>query len=286
MSRCYAVGLADYPLSVPETGVDDPFTRITRPQLNFAPPYAEFAASPEGFRFWWLQLQYVFDLPNPHRFPRLMIDDPDLLRKIRRYQQVCKQLSVSTLLSFDGSTKLSWKQGDDEPIVTTVAPTVEAIRGVSATFRQIASDNELASYTAVRKAIGIAIENQADEHRDQRREWQKKWNRARGQLNMFSLRFLVERKMHSEMGHSAPDQWASDADVKPLSLIRKFQYGDLLHWGDTRDDLEDLQRNDAASHALSFHKFLTSIIQLSHFYLGYAQLTARVAPRRDASDLG
>ena len=78
------------------------------------------------------------------------------------------------------------------------------------------------------------------------------------------------------MGHVNPGRWAPDADVTPLVLIKKFQYGDLLHWGNARDDLDGL-RQDAVTHARSFHQFPTSVIQLSHFYLGYARLAARAA---------
>jgi hypothetical protein len=251
------------------------YSRISRPELNFAPPFATLASNAEGFNFWWMQMQYVFDLPNPHRFPKLRIADCGDAKRLRRYERVCEELAQSTLLSYNGGFTLSWKQGDDAPRVETDAPPVEVIRGVCATFRQVASDNELASYTSVRKIIGAAIEVQDDEHRDQRREWQKRWNRARGQLNMFSLKYLAESKIHAELGHRSPGESATDADARPLALIKKFQYGDLLHWGDTRDDLEDLQQ-DAVQYAIAFHQFLTSVIQLSHFYLGYACIASRV----------
>lgn len=246
--------------------------RVSRPELNFAPPFADLAVNAEGFNYWWTQLQYVFDLPNPHRFPRLTVGNVEDARRLKRFVAISKQLAEGTLLSYPGELTLTWNAGE-APKVATDKPSIEAIRGFCVTFRQVASDNEAASYTAVRKVIGRLIHEQKDAEQDQRTEWHARWNRARGKLNAYSLRFLAESKIHSELGY--PNNQASEADVKPLVLIKKFQYGDLLHWGDTRDDVDKLV-GDEVTYAFEYHQFVTSLIQLTHFYLGYACLVERV----------
>ncbi|CAL9296414.1 hypothetical protein SUDANB52_02536 [Streptomyces sp. SudanB52_2052] len=62
-----------------------------------------------------------------------------------------------------------------------------------------------------------------------------------------------------------------NADVKPEALVRLFQYGDLIHWGEGAEELGHLS-NDEFNHAWNTLRYLEIVIQLSHFYLGYSLL--------------
>jgi len=240
--------------------------------LKFAPPYADRATHPDGFAYWWQLMQAVFDLPNPHAFPRLRIDRHEDREPLERYVSLCEELADSTLLSHNGRVSIGVVDG-----VTTTSidmPSTEAMRGMSVLFRQFHSDAELGGYSAVRKIIGRYSHDQQDDERDQRMELQRSWNRARGLLNARLLKTMADRKALDIISGGQNTMPLPGDEVKPLELISTFQYGDLIHWGEKRHLLETLKGDDV-DFKFRTHYFAESMIQLSHFYLGYSLIVAR-----------
>ncbi|CAL9609650.1 hypothetical protein [Streptomyces sp. SudanB52_2052] len=246
-------------------------TALPQP-LRFPPPYADRTTNPSGYSYWWQLFKIVFDLPDPRRFPSLRGFSTDELAVIKRYIACCEELSESTVLSSRGGIRLSVQRapdGSQKEKLTAEFPPREAIRGTTVLWRQLYSNEERASYTKVRKIIGRRIHDTLDSERDRRDEVQRRWNRAHGQLRAYLLTFLADRTVCEARG------WSTDmlpnADVKPEALVRLFQYGDLIHWGEGAEELGHLS-NDEFNHAWNTLRYLEIVIQLSHFYLGYSLL--------------
>ena len=246
-------------------------TALPQP-LRFPPPYADRTTNPSGYAYWWQLFKLVFNLPDPRKFPRLTGFQADELGVIRRYISCCEELSESTVLSSSGGVTVNLKRADDGRTQQTVSaefPPREAIRGTTVLFRQLYSTEERASYTKVRKIIGRRIHECADKDRDHRDEMQRRWNKAHGQLRAYLLTFLADRTVCEARG------WATNmipnADVKPEAMIKLFQYGDLIHWGEGAEELSRLSE-DEFNQAWNTLHYLETMIQLSHFYLGYSLL--------------
>jgi len=239
--------------------------------LDFPPPYVENAKDQEGFSYWWQLIKYVFDLPDPHLFPPLSGFSAEERIVLLRYVAMCRELAESTVLSYEGGIEFKTKNGN--VTFTADEPPREAIRGTVVLFRQLASDDERASYSTVRKIIGRRIHEVVDEHSGQRDEWQRRWNRARAALMSGMLTAMADRKVIDSMGGSR-DVPVPGEDVRPTELISLFQYGDLIHWDKQREAMGALVADDFM-HKFRTLQFLEVIIQLSHVYLGYSILVRR-----------
>jgi hypothetical protein len=246
-------------------------TALPQP-LRFPPPYADRTKNPAGYAYWWQLFKLVFDLPDPRGFPPLTGFQPAELEVIRRYIASCEELSESTVLSSNGGVTVNIKRGDDgstHETVTANFPPREAIRGTTVLFRQLYSTKERASYSAVRKLVGRRIHECADTDRDRRDQTQKSWNKAQGQLRAYLLTFLADRAACEAKGWGTA--MIPNADVKPEEVVKLFQYGDLIHWGEGAEAFGKLSE-DKFNHAWNTLHYLETMIQLSHFYLGYSLL--------------
>jgi hypothetical protein len=248
-------------------------------RLRFPPPYADRSSNPDGYSYWWQLFRLVFDLPDPSKFPKLSgFSDEEIIR-IRRFVSCCEELAESTLLSHKVSLKLNWTNSEDgtqTEKITADFPPRESVRGTTVLFRQIYSNEELASYNAVRKIIGRRAAEQGDEHRDHRTEMQKRWNGAQGKLRAYLLTYLADKMVHDSLKTSGqPDGLALPGhDVKPEAIIRLFQYGDLIHWGSGAQEMGELTQSEFLLKWNTMH-YLEVVTQLSHFYLGYSMIARK-----------
>lgn len=91
-----AVPDANGNLNVRTTG---PEQLIVEHPLQFPAPLAEHGSEPEPFEFWWKQLAFVFELPDPRMFPAV----PDPLQDerqaiVNRYMAVAEDLARSRVI--------------------------------------------------------------------------------------------------------------------------------------------------------------------------------------------
>lgn len=194
---------------------------------------------------------------------------------LKRYVDVCEELAESSVLSHDGGFTVTVEEGKER--IEANFPPKEAIRGTAVLFRQLASAEEEASYRKVRKAIGRRIHEVADERQDEREDYQRSWNRAHGQLQANLLTAMVDRKVvRQQSGHESVP--VVGEGVGPQELLSLFQYGDLIHWGKHAAALRTLAGDDFA-YTRAMYDYLSVVIQLSHFYLGYSLLVARALAR-------
>ncbi|QQQ80154.1 hypothetical protein IOD16_18255 [Saccharothrix sp. 6-C] len=247
--------------------------------LSFAPPYASRSTNPDGYRYWWQLIRFVFDLPDPNKFPPLEGFTPDELRVLERYVDTCYELSESTVLSSKGGIRVSFKDGVEQ--VSADLPSKEALRGTVVLFRQLASTEEPASYNKTRKIIGRRVNFQADSRRDERIEWQQRWNRAHGLLSASLLTAMADRKVIERMG-GASSLPVPGEDVKPQEILSLFQYGDLIHWARNAEEMQALMKDEFLIKWRTV-QFIEVVIQLSHFYMGYSLLVSTAIKRSAGS---
>src|SRR5690606_16458838 len=142
-------------------------------------------------------------------------------------------------------------------------------------FRQFYSPAEHASFTMIYNiAYQMAIK-QDDANRDRRTSELKAWRKAQARLRGLDLKTLVQLKMRDEGLYPDVPGASVEGENGPGSeyIISLFNYGEYIHWGDRRSELEALGRSPLED-AFSRMKFLSCVGGLSHLYLGFAVLVA------------
>lgn len=238
-------------------------------RLRFAPPYLEYASEPDGFYFHWRKLQYAFALSDPAKFPAIpgALDSQDR-DAVKRYVKACKELATYSLLNHGGGiTVTATPEGET---LAVDSPSKEALRGFAVLFRQIHSDgNEPASFKVVRSVLSKTSAKADDEHVKARLGLIKRWHGARSQLLQHSLSDIVASKIQE--AHLAQAVPAIQREHSPAQLLDLFNYGEYIHWGDQRAKHAALFQDEVGG-ALTEFGFQQILIELAHFYFGYAKL--------------
>lgn len=239
--------------------------------LRFPAPRIHRADDPEGFEHWWRQLQYVFGLPDPRLFPSLpqplSVTDADLVdRFVRTTHDLADSLVMNAPGEFSGSFD---KEGEEQ--VHVDFPARDAQAGFTVFLRQCHADGEPTRYRRVYNVLWLAASAAADASRERRLEELRAWYEALTLLRQKSVRQLVRDRFVSEEG------WEVFDDHEPRSpdkLLRIYQYGDLIHWGDLRGEVVKDDRTYEA--ARQRYEFFGAAIGLAHALVGFGEL-ARVA---------
>ena len=163
---------------------------------------------------------------------------------------------------------LCFTRGEPEPQIIRGGPPAEALRGTTVLFRQLASNDEPASFLKVRKIIGKHVHETSDAQRGKREELHTAWKRAHAGLREGLLRTTADLKVANAIHRNQP---VGGEDVRPQHVLSLFQYGDLIHWGRHAADFEVLA-SDGFDYSMARSHFIDVLMQLSHFYLGYAVL--------------
>lgn len=239
-------------------------------ELSFEPPLQRFGKDgAKGFRHYWEKLDYVFGLPDPSAFPQLSIqgDDRD---SVLRFIEVCLRLAKFSVINDDTRLR-GYKSTEDGEwhIQVSDYPSDESFVGASALFRQLHNDGEPACFTNAHNALFKAMKTLTNDERDASKSVVLQWKDARGKLMNHTLQTLTALKA----SNATLDKPLSYGNVNPDTLIRTFNYGDSLHFGDARAQLDDLMADPF--HA-AYYKYaaLLSIVGLSHLYFGFAELLA------------
>ncbi len=247
-----------------------PLEDTIRPvELKFNPPLQDFGTNPSAFQYHWERLTFYFNLPNPADFPKLPLSgqDKDI---VDRYIATCRNLAGYTEIN-DASGGMNVKSEKGSWTLTANLPTHQEFTGISATFRQIHSDKENASFIAARRAIEQSIRILEDEESQQKtRAVIKEWSRARQALSKKMLETLICEEL---MATAPPETPRSLQGIEPDKIITTYNYGETLHWGNYREALKGLEDDPNNE---KFHKIccIHSIAQLSHLYFGFAELCA------------
>ncbi|CAM2778307.1 hypothetical protein RHDE110596_00620 [Prescottella defluvii] len=238
-------------------------------ELKFPAPLKEFARDPMGFDYHWGRLTYLFDLDDPAEFPYLrgFLSESERAAA-QRFVETCKNLASYSVVNDDGGMTLSSHNG--EWSVDGDLPSHEAFTGFSTTFRQIHNAGDEASFSKImaflEKAAGELEEAQAKETR----EILQSWRSSRGKLMDKMAATLICERLQPD---NRPDVPKTFMGVKPDEIIVTYNYGDSLHWGKHRERLAEMT-SDPYNETFYKHACVTAMIQLSHFYFGFAELVA------------
>ncbi|EME52306.1 hypothetical protein G352_24757 [Rhodococcus ruber BKS 20-38] len=239
-------------------------------ELKFPAPLQEYATDPKGFLYHWESLTYLFSLDDPTYFPVLgshLSDDET--KAAQRFIQTCQNLASYSVLNDSRSLKITSKGGDNWT-VTSDFPSHEAFTGFSVTFRQLHNDGEDASFSKVYRVLNKVAGQLDEDEAKSTREVLNAWRDARKSLMKKMVATLVCERLQAGAPATAPKSFQG---IVPDELIRTFNYGDSLHWGDDREKLANLL-DDEYNENFHKHACLTAMTQLSHLYFGFAELAA------------
>jgi hypothetical protein len=147
-------------------------------------------------------------------------------------------------------------------------PSHEAFTGFSVTFRQIHNAGDEASFSKVFKFIEQATGQLDQAQAQEARMILQRWREARGKLMNKMMTTLICERLQPPNSPHIPK---SLQGVKPEEVIMNFNYGDTLHWGERRESLAAMT-NDPHNETFYRHACIVAMIELSHFYFGFAEL--------------
>ncbi|MBB2923759.1 hypothetical protein [Cellulomonas cellasea] len=239
--------------------------------VKFPPPYAHRAANPDAFSFMWMKLHYVFNLPDPYAFPTVDGFAEDERRELARYVANCAELAESSLLSHVGSLTIKYSSDDGVVDVTHDSTAKDALRGASVLFRLVAAESETGGFGRTRRIIERRVATSETPPVADALVVTKTWRAARGKLSARMLDNIANEKMFEDGIGGFPAD-TMNAGSSPTQLISMFDYGDLIHQGRQLEAFEK-SREDPHGHSRAEFEHVGALLQLSHFYLGYAVLT-------------
>lgn len=240
-------------------------------ELMFEPPHAELAVdtAAEAFQMVWEKLTYAFRLPDPAQFPALdEITDEDR-EKLRHYTTVCRKLAGYSALSFTGAFTVKWtaRAGVQEQWMGVEFPPDEQMVALATRFRQL--NNERDKLTAFSSASGTIMRLVRD--RPDLAPVVKQWREARAALLNRTLSTVVCSMLLPVHAMEYEPPIISYGNRKPSDLFTTFFYADLLHVTDSVADLVEIQ-SDEGNGVYHLYGFLSSVLALTHLYLGFAVL--------------
>lgn len=255
--------------------------RLPRP-MAFKPPMIDRASNPDGFDFYWQQIHYAFDLPDPGTFPPLSGFSLAELDVLRRFVETAEKLAGSSLLnSSDGVVIEISEAGDSRPEkVETSWSAADITTGFATLFRQIYADDEKASFNAVQAILMRHTKATSDAHQATRDAMLRAWGSAIGKSRQQSVRKSALLKMMDErLAPRLPDyelEHYPDPET-PAQTISTYFYGDHIHWDDRHGHASVVAGRDPFDDALYRMAFLEAVAGLSHLFIGYAVLVRAAA---------
>lgn len=240
--------------------------------LKFDPPLQAFGTNEKAFSMHWQQITYLFNLDDPIAFSDLrsgLTEDKRTL--LTRYIQTCCRLARYSTISGDSSVVLS-TNADGESSVHANLPSDEAFVGFSTSFRQLHNKNEKASFTKAWKVLNTALNSliESDKAPVSDRDALTAWKEARNKLSSKTAPTMI---CESLVPDSLDEKPLSLKGINPDDLIRTYNYGDTIHWGNNREDYAELTSDPSYEKFYSFC-CVSSMVSLSHLYFGFAELIA------------
>lgn len=240
--------------------------------LAFDPPLIEHAttdAGRKGFHHIWEKLNFAFALPDPAQFPRLpALTDEDRVI-LERFVQVCRQLAGYSAINDDSRLSYKFKGSLADTEFNIDYPSEESFTAAAVRFRQLHSGREAAPFDKAKGRLSKAVQQLPEKQRSESKDILEQWKAARGKLMTELLETIVCRK--AAPPNPPPDFPLSYYNIHPEDLITTFQYGDLIHFSERRENLKALTAN-STNEAYYRYAVLLAITSLSHLYFGFALL--------------
>jgi hypothetical protein len=259
------------------------FESLLQPRpLPFKSPMIDRASNPDGFDFYWQQIHYAFDLPDPESFPPLSGFSAEELNVLRRFVDTAENLAASSLLnSSDGVTIHIPDDNNPGPEeVETNWSAADVTTGFATLFRQIYADDEKASFNTVQAILMRHTKATADADQATRDAILRAWGSAVGKSRQQSVRKSALLKMMDEgLAPRLPDHELErypDPET-PAQTISTYFYGDHIHWDDKHGHASVVSGRDPFDDAWHRMAFLEAVAGLSHLFIGYAALARTAA---------
>lgn len=245
-----------------------------RREPPFPTPMSDYVLAPKVFDFWWKQLDYVFELPDPWTFPPLPTTlSTDELDIVQRYIRIAANLAGSGVLNAleegfdvqipDGPTGI-------EKIEKRFSPADLQV-GFAGLLRQCDSPYERARFERVRGILWQAAEAAHDSERDLRLEHLRTWGGAAKALRKKSLDQLLRDKLVRDEGMRV---FEYDEEHSPEQLLKIYNYGELLHWGEESETVAEFERDEFVDSDRRL-AYLEAAGALGQLYVGFGELARR-----------
>ncbi len=243
----------------------------------FEPPGIAAASEPEGFRHWWRQIHYSFDLPNPVHIPPLAspLAGPEM-ETVARFIQTSRDLAAARVMSDRGSVSIAIDEKTGAEHIVADFPKRDIQIGFTTLLRQCHGPQDEARFDVVFEFLRRAATALADAEQASRLQQLYAWNAAVIGLRKTSLDQRVRDRYVSEEGWKV---WGYQEDAAPAELIRILNYGDLIHWGATRGSVACTTEDKYAA-ALQRTRFFRAALGLAHITVGFGDVArALTTPR-------
>ncbi|WP_134768591.1 hypothetical protein [Nocardioides sp. 1609] len=244
--------------------------------LAFPVPYGQMVSPSTVFEGVWHYLQYVFDFHNPADFvpiPAGVLTDDDR-RTLERYLRCSRGLADGQFLRHPLKLEVSFGGGrEGTEVVGQDFPHAENIRGFSVLFRQLNENGEGASFHRAQTILRQAAQRADDDHTDLRIERITEWARAVGRLRAFQLHVLVGQRLVREGRYRHEGPFPGE-EMSPAFLISRYNYGEDIHWGKHRDEVDALS-HDPFMASWTRMLFFDAVAGLAHTFLGFSLLVRR-----------
>jgi hypothetical protein len=234
--------------------------------LTFAPPYLHCASNAAAFHYQWSLLAFAFPFRDPTRFPAVgrsaFGTDAD---RLDRYIAEARELAGTSLLNGNQKMTVSVAHDGADEEISADFEAKELTRGFAVSFRQFSEADERASFNAAFKAVCRVVRPIWGDNDD----WTQLqiWRFALGKLRAKPLKVLVGDKLAEQ--RLWPEPIPGDGPPYPQQIIKMYNYGDLIHWGNDSAAYGALGQTefDTSSNHL---RFLDAVVGPAHLFLGFA----------------
>jgi hypothetical protein len=236
--------------------------------LPFEPPLIDLAEEPAGYRYWWRQIVYVFDIDDPRMAPSLPSPlPPDDLECVERFISTSRDLAESGVVSSVGGANISIDDATGQESVVVDFPRRDLQAGFTTFLRQCQGPRDEARFDVVygrlRRAAAAASDTRAQERIRQLDLWRGVVKAAHNK----SLNQLVRDRLVVEEEWKI---WDYQEPARPEEIIRRLNYGDLVHWGTTRGMIAKPSEDEYEA-AMQRTEFFNAALGLAHISIGFGE---------------
>ncbi len=245
--------------------------------LPFDLPLIERSDDPAGYRYWWRQIMYVFDLDDPRLVPPLPLAlQPNDQDCVERFIATSRDLAESGVVSSVGGVTVSIDDVTGQESVIADFPRRDLQSGFATLLRQCQGPSDEARFDIVYGRLRKAAGDATDPLAAKRLRQLDGWRRVVISVRTKSLNQLIRDRLVAEEGWKI---WEYQEPATPEAVIRRFNYGDLIHWGKQRDQIAKPVGEEYEA-AMQRTEFFGAALGLAHVSIGFGELArALITPR-------